>query len=231
MNDDDDYISTLVTLDMLEDPDEPGLYPLEAMSRRLEAYFVKSGLPTYRRELRPGVEPTYEVTFVPSRVTLGPSATGNPQQKRLFYRASPANGGLVFATPARAEAISQIHNALENSKTWGEFRRAMPEGEYRSFAAQTYSQDPDEPEAIPDDDEVFDCGRIPEYNDGDYPPWLQPEMDLLLPEDLLDSYADVTTTAFNGSYFHIEQDREREFVEQLRRRGFEVEKRKDLMFF
>ena len=53
---------------------------------------------------------------------------------------------------------------------------------------------------------------------------------MLLPEDLLDSYADVTTTAFNGSYFHIEQDREREFVEQLRRRGFEVEKREDLMF-
>jgi hypothetical protein len=62
---DDDYIRTLVTPDMLEDPDEPDIHPLEAMSRRLEADFVGSGLPTYRSEPRPGVEPKFTVNFIP----------------------------------------------------------------------------------------------------------------------------------------------------------------------
>ena len=67
MQDDDDYISTLVTPDMLEDPDEPGIHPWEAMSRQLEAELVESGLTKYRSELRPGVEPKYIVTFVPRK--------------------------------------------------------------------------------------------------------------------------------------------------------------------
>jgi hypothetical protein len=63
----DDYISTLVTPDMLEDPDEPGIHPMEAMSRRLDASLMEGGTPLYRQELRPGVKPTYRVTFIPKK--------------------------------------------------------------------------------------------------------------------------------------------------------------------
>ncbi len=64
---DDDYTSIPVTADMLKDPDEPGINPLEAMSRRLEADMLKTGLPIFRSELRPGSKPTYKVSFVPRR--------------------------------------------------------------------------------------------------------------------------------------------------------------------
>jgi hypothetical protein len=58
MKDDDRYIYTLITEEILEDPDEPGIPPLEAMARRIDADLFKTGKPLYRSELRPGVEPT-----------------------------------------------------------------------------------------------------------------------------------------------------------------------------
>jgi hypothetical protein len=67
MKDDDRYIYTLITEEMLEDPDVPGIPPLEAMGRRMERDFFNSGLPGYRSELRPGVEPIYKVNFIPRR--------------------------------------------------------------------------------------------------------------------------------------------------------------------
>src|SRR6266516_6039676 len=49
---------------------------------------------------------------------------------RLFYRVVPHNGGIVFATPRRAEYIARIHHAISRSRTWAEFRKAMPKTEY-----------------------------------------------------------------------------------------------------
>ena len=65
---DDDYIRTPITLDTLEDPDEPGIHPLEAASRRITADLVKSGVPVTKVEFENDAEPTrYQVTFVPKR--------------------------------------------------------------------------------------------------------------------------------------------------------------------
>ena len=61
------YIDTLVREEMLEDPKEPGIHPLERASRIIEANSFWSGTPCYRRELRPGLEPRYQVNFVPKR--------------------------------------------------------------------------------------------------------------------------------------------------------------------
>ena len=65
---DDDYIRTPITLDTLEDPDEPGIHPLEAASRRITGDLVKSGIPVTKVEFENDAEPTrYQVTFVPKR--------------------------------------------------------------------------------------------------------------------------------------------------------------------
>ena len=64
----DDYIRTPITLDTLEDPNEPGIHPLEAASRRINADLVKSGIPVTKVEFENDAEPTrYQVTFVPQR--------------------------------------------------------------------------------------------------------------------------------------------------------------------
>ena len=60
-------IDILVTEEMLEDPEEPGIHPLERAARIIEANCFWSGTPCYRSELRPGVEPRYQVNFVPNR--------------------------------------------------------------------------------------------------------------------------------------------------------------------
>lgn len=65
---DDDYILSPITLDTLEDPDEPGIHPLEAASRSITADLVENGIPVTKVELRNDAEPTrYQVTFVPRR--------------------------------------------------------------------------------------------------------------------------------------------------------------------
>ena len=65
---DDDYIRTPITLDTLEDPDEPGIHPLEAASRSITFNLVKSGIPVTKVEFRNDAGPTrYQVTFAPRR--------------------------------------------------------------------------------------------------------------------------------------------------------------------
>ena len=71
---DDNYIDIPVTKEMLEDPDEPGIHPLEAVVRKLEAHFFHEGMPCSRRELKPGVEPRYYVTFPPNRNAASPAS-------------------------------------------------------------------------------------------------------------------------------------------------------------
>ena len=67
MKDDDRYIYTRVAEEMLEDPNEPGIHPLEAMARRMERDMFDSGVPCYRSDLRPGVVPFFKANFIPRR--------------------------------------------------------------------------------------------------------------------------------------------------------------------
>lgn len=53
---------------------------------------------------------------------------------------NPYNGGVVFADLDRAKLVHEINLAIASSKTWGEFRQAMPHAEY-SEIPQTYAED------------------------------------------------------------------------------------------
>ena len=153
----------------------------------------------------------------------------NPAEpKKLFYRISH-NEGLVFASPERAKFIDQIHQAIAKSKTWGEFRAAMPEEEYSNLHDQIVEDW--EPEDIPAEDDEFSCECVSGYVDGDYPAWLQQEMHEVLPKDILDAYGENANTMLNGNYWHIDLYYETELVEKLIQLGFEVEKREDLEFW
>ena len=50
--------------------------------------------------------------------------------KKLLYVISPYNDGLVFAQPERTKLVHRINSAIKSSKTWEEFRKAMPRAEY-----------------------------------------------------------------------------------------------------
>ncbi len=56
-----------VTEEMLKDPDEPGIHPLEAAMRRLDAKFFEEGMPLYRSVGYTKDKPEYQATFVPRK--------------------------------------------------------------------------------------------------------------------------------------------------------------------
>lgn len=45
---------------------------------------------------------------------------------KLLYRIAGHNGGLVVATEDRARRVARIHEAIRTSKTWADFRLAIP---------------------------------------------------------------------------------------------------------
>ena len=147
--------------------------------------------------------------------------------RKLLYRLVPHNGGAVFAEEDRAMQIAQINLALRASTTWGDFRQSMPPYEYQRIV-EMIDFDNDE-QTEPDPDEQFDGGWLTE--EGDYPDWLQPEMDLVIPDDILKAYGRLETTFLNGSYWHIPEENMEPMAEALRVRGYIAERAQDLPFY
>ena len=151
----------------------------------------------------------------------------DPAKETLYYRESPANWGLVFAKPERAKYIARIHHAIESSKTWGEFKMKLPLKEYDAVFLMfdfEYGE-------WPNISTPFNSEDVPGYCDGDYPYWLQAEMDRCLPDEILEKYAELTETMLNGDYYHIDADQEEDICRELRTSGFNVIKREDLYFY
>jgi hypothetical protein len=123
----------------------------------------------------------------------------------------------LFAELSKAERVAQIKRALSESKTWGEFRRGLPDGEWEDL--------PIEWDEEPPDDYLFSADVIPGYSDGDYPEWLQKTQLEWFPEDLTEKYGgEVASSMLNGPFLELPADRAEEIAEELRLRGHTVEK-------
>jgi hypothetical protein len=154
----------------------------------------------------------------------------------LYYREAPHDNYLVFAPPKRALFVDQLRRAIEESRTWGEFRRRMPAGEYQRLYKEIFSTDPDviaeaEDAREPADEEPFTSDRVPGFSDGDYPPWLAPEQDSYLPSELLRELATRADTFLNGSFWRLDPKNVALIVERLSVLGYRVERREDLKFW
>jgi hypothetical protein len=158
-----------------------------------------------------------------------------------------ANGGLCVDTVPSALYDEQVHGALEEAKTLGEFWLMLPDQERDKlsdffFAAlsEARSEDVDEDE-LPDDwqDRVFDdCDspaywaqdrtpfspeQVPGFCDGDYPQWRQQALDEVLPEDVLSQFATTMHSVHNGPFWFIPHESDTALINVLRLRGFHVE--------
>lgn len=148
-------------------------------------------------------------------------------KKELLYRIVPHNGGAVFATPERAALIARIHEAINGSETWGDFRAAMPRKEY-SWVIRAAFDDNGEPR--PRSTDAFSGEDVPGWSDGDYPPWLQPEMDRLLPHSLLVQFGTRESTWLNGNFWRIPGDSLPALCAALIALGWELRHAPDLQF-
>ena len=145
---------------------------------------------------------------------------------KLLYRVVPHNGGVVFADPERAAYIAKIHEAINSSRTWGDFKAAMPPEEYFDIVSAYEDQD----EAIPDPSMAFSSENVPGWSDGDYPPWLQKEMETILPKSILEQFGERQSTFLNGDFWLIPENNMADVCAALEAQGWQLELAQNLKF-
>ena len=159
-----------------------------------------------------------------------PSDARSKSSMRLVYAIHPSGEEIIFLTPERAAEICCIQEALHNSRTWEEFRLAMPPDEYDTIMRGQYD-DNDEPR--PKGTDTFDCDDIEIVADRDYPGWVQQEMlsDDAFPSDLREKYGIVEESVHDGPFLSINARYLDEILRELVRRGYLVENGDNMHLF
>jgi hypothetical protein len=152
----------------------------------------------------------------------------------------------VFVHRASWDHVTAIQAAIENSRTWGELKRALPEREFEelplwwgSEGEMTYREgqdllygpeegDPDErledfddAHVISDHDEL-NSSEIPGYCDGDYPDWMGAIEATTLPETFVDTYGTMVDSRISGSWLQFPVALIEEMTVELAKLGYEV---------
>ena len=148
-------------------------------------------------------------------------------EKKLLYRVVEHNGGLVFAWPERARYVARIHEAINTATTWEQFRRLMPRQEYSKILRIAFE---DNGESRPRGQDPFSEDMLPGWSDGDYPPWLQQEMENVVPREVLERYGKLETTPLNGSYWMLPPEHLESICASLESMGWKLEAANDLPF-
>ena len=143
----------------------------------------------------------------------------------IVYRMKPGSNDqetVVFAERDRAVRATQIRDAIEQSATWGQFKGALPEGEWESCFLAHFEDHEENP---PADDEAFEADDIPGYAEGDYPEWLtQIQLDWF-PKELIAKYGgDVGSTVLSGPVLDLPADKSELIAADLRALGHTVER-------
>jgi hypothetical protein len=146
-------------------------------------------------------------------------------KKKLLWCVAP-NGGVVFAPPDRAIYVARIHQALESSTTWGEFRKAMPRKAYSEII-----QNVDDGDFHPKSSDPFTADWVPGYADGDYPPWIQQEMGEYLPKEILERFGTLNDTILNGNFWMIPSSNLDAVCAALTALGYKLECAQGLPFY
>lgn len=159
-----------------------------------------------------------------------PSDGRSKNSMRLVYAIHPSGEEIIFLTPERAAEICRIQEALHNSRTWEEFRLAMPPDEYDMIMRGQFD-DNDEPR--PRGTDAFDCDDIEIVADRDYPGWVQQEMlsDDAFPSDLREKYGIVEESVHDGPFLSINARYLDEILRELVRRGYLVENGDNMHLF
>jgi hypothetical protein len=182
-----------------------------------------TGRVTYEGLWKPD-DPRYQK----SSVVIGPGMRSAPRSRpvRLLVTEHPANGGLVFATEERARFVDQIHRAIALASTWRQLKAALPAGEYDRIARSIAELDGSRPRL----DDEFSEDALPGYSEGDYPPWLQAEMEGVLPADIISRFGRQDSTTLNGPYVHIDPAHRQAILAELLARGIVAEEATELSF-
>lgn len=102
----------------------------------------------------------------------------------------------------------------------------MPADEYKAIIRELADGENPPPKAR----DPFDSAVIPGYCDGDYPSWLQSEMDEVIPAEMLRRFGKQELTMLNGSYWHIPEEALPGMTRELEKLGWEIIHAPELAF-
>jgi len=124
------------------------------------------------------------------------------------------NDSLVVIPRGEAQRLAVVNDALEDSKTWGEFLDAV------STDRITLDELADKFDDLPDRDAPFDPDDIYGFADGDWPAWPMARMLGWLPQSVR-ALGTLQTTALNGDALEIGEDRLDEVIAALAAEGID----------
>ena len=113
----------------------------------------------------------------------------------LYWQNS--RSGLLLAKPETALQVSAIHKAIESSKTWGQFRKALP-----ADALMEVEEMMSEEDACADTD-PFDSDQLPGFSDGDWPTWICQSILDELPSEIIAEFGEVQDSTLNGPFLQL----------------------------
>ena len=141
--------------------------------------------------------------------------------KQVVYKIHAYIGeDVIYATPERAVFYSRVEHALWDSKTWAEFRRAMPRKEYSRLLRERFDEN-DKPR--PRGSDAFDVSQFPGAEESHYPEWLMQErLHGALPEDVVEKYGKAGCSFVSGPCLIIDSSDLDEVNAELEKRGYEL---------
>ncbi len=89
----------------------------------------------------------------------------------------------------------------------------------------------DQGEPRPKGADAFSGEMIPGWTDGDFPPWLQPEMPGLIPTSLLERFGKQQATWLNGSFWWLPPESADSLCAELSALGWKTEHAPSLRFW
>ena len=147
--------------------------------------------------------------------------------KDLVY--GPIDGYLVFMPRSVADRLIAVRAAVNTSRTWGEFKQAMPAGSYqhvvelmREQAEEDLSDDDEElPDHWePDGETGFDAEQIPGFADGDWPEWPAQEALEWVPAAIQRRFGVEAASVLSGDYLELAIEQESAIVAAFVEHGY-----------
>ena|ERR1017187_4854887 len=118
----------------------------------------------------------------------------------FVYGNIPDCGGLLFIPKEEAVELAALHQALDDAKTWGEFRaRVAPR-----FVTEVNAIFAESDEPLPEDAEPFAADNIWGYSDGDWPESLSTKMFQWVPKSIQQKYGWTTSSVYGEKMLELE---------------------------
>ena len=133
---------------------------------------------------------------------------------------------VVFVPEALAHDLAAVHEAMAESRTWGEFRARLTE-ERREQVQELFENYVEE--TPPADDEPFDVNGIPGFGEGSFPEWPLRHQEAWMPQDVLDRFGRRERMTLDHDYIGLPAEHVDDIVAALEAHGYRCRRDDDLV--